>query len=38
MFLEQPISILECFLKDHVFNNVHNSALHHRNNLHFKIC
>ncbi len=36
MFLEQQIIILEWFLKEHVTSNdAENSALHHRNNLHF---
>ncbi len=41
MFLEQQISILEWFLKDHVIedwsNDAENSALYHKNKLHFKI-
>ncbi len=41
MFLEQQISILEWFLKDHVTedwsNFDENLALHHRNNLHFQM-
>ncbi len=39
VFLEQQISILEWFLKDHMTLKIdaENSALHHRNKLHFKI-
>ncbi len=36
-FFKQQISKLEWFLKDHVSNGAENSALLHRNKLHFKI-
>ncbi len=37
MFPEQQVSILEWFLKEDWSNDAGNSALHHRNKLHFTI-